>query len=256
MKAFGSKRDGNASRMLFPIEFLSKTNGYRKSGQFPTVASGHQLALPLVPFDAPVESLAGLSTCSSDRRQVVSTPQQPVCGNEKVITYQRRSGGGSSGNVPKKKVLAKPPLNLPESSRAGASSRSRDTSQRRMDEESDDETEDDKRVHQLHPRSIVAPGHTLGEGSCDVNAGREDIGGDEALLKGDGGYDKDKGECGSGEDHMECKKVGVRCGSMVVRKWKTRNWKMKEEMPVFPRGLLPREEENAQRHRRRRELRL
>ncbi|GBG84524.1 hypothetical protein CBR_g38806 [Chara braunii] len=90
MKAFSSKRDGNASRMLLPIKFLTKTNGYRRSGHYPTVSAGYQLSLPLVPFDAPGKSLAGLSACSSDRRQDVSTPQPSVSAKEKLITYQRR----------------------------------------------------------------------------------------------------------------------------------------------------------------------
>ncbi|GBG92898.1 hypothetical protein CBR_g57656 [Chara braunii] len=212
MKAFGGKQDGNAFRMQLPIEFLSKTNGYRKSGQFSTVAAGHQLTLPLVPFDAHVESLAGLSTCSSDRRQVVSTPQQHVAGKEKVITYRRRLGGGSSRNLPKSKVLARPPLDLPGSSRAGASSRSWDTAKRRIDEESDEDTEEDERVRQWHSQLVATPGHIQGEGSCDVNVGREAGGG------ADGEYDEDEGECGSGEqreqvgeavDHMEWEKVAA-----------------------------------------------
>ncbi|GBG86766.1 hypothetical protein CBR_g42050 [Chara braunii] len=50
--------------------------------------------------------------------------------------------------------------------------------------------------------------------------------------------------------------VGWAVAVWVVRKWKTRNWKTKEEMPVFPRALLPRGGENAQRNRCRRTLRL
>ncbi|GBG81135.1 hypothetical protein CBR_g31811 [Chara braunii] len=207
--------------MLLPIEFLSKTNGYRKSGQFPTVAAGHHITLPLVPFDAPVESLAGLSTCSSDHRQVVSTPQQPVGGKDEVITYQRRSGGGSSGNLPKKKGLAIPPSDLFGSSRVGASSRLRDTAQRGMDEESEEDTEEDERVRQLHSRLLATPRHIQGEGSCDVNVGREAAGGAEALVRDDEEYNKHEGECGSGErreqvrgavDHMEWEKVAASGG--------------------------------------------
>ncbi|GBG87395.1 hypothetical protein CBR_g45452 [Chara braunii] len=221
MKAFGSKRDENVLRMLLPIEFLSKTNGYRKSGQFPTVAAGHQLTLPIVPFDAPDESLAGLSACSSDRRQVVSTLQQPVGGKETIITYERRSVGGSSGNIPKKKVVVGPPSNLPVSSRAGASSHSRDTSQRRMDMESDEETEDDARVRQVRSQLIATPGYIQGEGSCDVNERRQSGGGVEARVRDDGEHDEDEWECGSGErrehvreavDHKEWKKVAVSGG--------------------------------------------
>ncbi|GBG72893.1 hypothetical protein CBR_g12613 [Chara braunii] len=197
--------------MLLPIEFLRKTNGYRKSGQFPTVTAGYQLTLPLVPFDAPVESLAGLSMCFSDRRQVVLTPQQPLSGKEKVITYQRRSSGRSSGNLPKKKGLARPPSDFPGSSRARASSRSRDTAQRGMDEESDE----DEWVRQLHSRLLATPGYIRGEGSFDVNVGREAGGG----VNGE--YDEDEGECGSGErreqvggavDHMEWEKVAASGG--------------------------------------------
>ncbi|GBG68061.1 hypothetical protein CBR_g1182 [Chara braunii] len=221
MKAFGSKRDGNALRMLLPIEFLSKTNGYRKNGQFPTVTAGHQLTLPIVPFDAPAESLVGLSACSNDRRQVVSTQQQPVGGKETIITYQRRLAGGSSGNIPKKKVVVGPPSNLLVSSRAGASSRSRDTSQRRMDEESNEETEDDAQGRQVRSRLIATPGHIQGEGSCDVNERRQSGGGAEARVRDDGEHDEDEGECGSGErrehvpgavDHMEWEKVAVSGG--------------------------------------------
>ncbi|GBG68035.1 hypothetical protein CBR_g1155 [Chara braunii] len=221
MKAFDSKRDGNALRMLLPIEFLSKTNGYRKSGQFPTVVAGHHLTLPIVPFDAPAKSLAGLSACSSDRRQVVSTQQQPVGGKETIFTYQRRSAGGSSENIPKKKVVAGPPSNLPVSSRAGAISRSRDTSQRRMDKESDEETQDDARVWQVRSRLIATLGHIQGEGSCDVNERRQSGGGAEARVRDDGEHDKDEGECGIGEwrehvrgavDHMEWEKNSVSGG--------------------------------------------
>ncbi|GBG64834.1 hypothetical protein CBR_g48302 [Chara braunii] len=227
MKAFGSKRDRNALRMLLPIEFLSKTNGYKKSGQFSTVAAGHQLTLPFVPFDAPDESLVGLSACSSDRRQVVWTQQQPVGGKETIISYQRRLAGGSSRNIPKKKVVAGPPSNLPVSSHASASSRSWDTSQRRMDEESDEETEDDARVRQVRSRLIATPGHIQGEGSCDVNERRQSGGGAEARVGDDGEHDEDEGECGCGEwreyirgtvDHMEWEKDvvsgGVSCGSV------------------------------------------
>ncbi|GBG70635.1 hypothetical protein CBR_g7937 [Chara braunii] len=221
MKAFDSKRDGNALRMLLPIEFLSKTNGYRKSGQFPTVAVSHQLTLPIVPFDAPAESLASLSACSSDRRQVVLTQQQPVGEKETIITYQRRSAGGSSGNIPKKKVVVGPPSNLPVSSRASASSCSRDTSQRQMDAESDEETEDNARVRQVRSRLIVTPWHIQGEGSCDVNERRQSGRGAEARVRDDGEHDEDEGECGIGErrehvrgtvDHMEWKKVAVSGG--------------------------------------------
>ncbi|GBG68911.1 hypothetical protein CBR_g3610 [Chara braunii] len=182
MKAFGGKGDGNEFRMLLPVEFLSKTNGYRKSGQFPTVTAGHQLMMPLVSFDTPVESLAGLSTCSSDRRQVVSTTQQPIGGKQKVITYSRRSAGGSSATIPKTMELAGRPSNLPKGSRAIASSRSRDTPQHEMDEESDEETEEDERVRKLDLRLFATPGHIRGEGSCDVNVGREAGGGGEARL--------------------------------------------------------------------------
>ncbi|GBG75056.1 hypothetical protein CBR_g19569 [Chara braunii] len=190
--------------MLLPIEFLNKTNGYRKSGQFLTVAAGHQLSLPLVPFDAPVESLAGLSTCYNDRRQVVSTPQQPAGGKQKVITYQRRSGGGPSGNLPKKKGLARPPSDLPGSSRFGAISRSRDTAQRGMDEESDEETGEDELVHQLQSRLLATPRHIKGEGSCDV---------------------------GGGADHMEWEKVaaGDGVGGGVVRGSEMRDEELEDE---------------------------
>ncbi|GBG87704.1 hypothetical protein CBR_g45858 [Chara braunii] len=199
MKVVGSKGDGNEFIMLLPVEFLSKTNGYRKSGQFPTVAAGHHLTMPLVSFDTPVESLAGLSTCSSDRRQVVSTTQQPIGGKQKVITCSRRSAGGSSTTTPKTMELARRPLKLPESSRVVASSRSRDTPQHQMDEESNEETEEDERVRKLDSRFLATAGHNRGEGSCDVNVRREAGGGGEARLGGDGEYDEDEGECGSGE---------------------------------------------------------
>ncbi|GBG88112.1 hypothetical protein CBR_g46601 [Chara braunii] len=153
------------------------------------VAAGHQLSLPLVPFDAPVESLAGLSTCSSDRRQVVSTPQQPAGGKQKVITYQRRSGGSPSGNLPKTKRLARPPSDLPGSSCSGAISRSRDTAQRGMGEELDEETGEDERVHQLQSRLLATPQHIQGEGSYDVNVGREGGGGAEAQKSDDSSDD-------------------------------------------------------------------
>ncbi|GBG85661.1 hypothetical protein CBR_g40393 [Chara braunii] len=86
MKAFGSKRDGNVLRMLLPIEFLGMTNGYRKSGQFPTVAAGHQLTLPIVPFDDPAESLAGLS---------VAHPGEGFCD----VNELWQSGGGAEARV-------------------------------------------------------------------------------------------------------------------------------------------------------------
>ncbi|GBG92861.1 hypothetical protein CBR_g57541 [Chara braunii] len=209
MKAFSSKRDGNASRMLLPIEFLTKTNVYRRSGQYPMVSAGYQLSLPLMPFDALGESLAGLSACYSDRWQDVSTPQPSVSAKEKLITYQRRPSGGSSGNIPKKKVLDKPPSSLPGSSRAGRSSRSRDTSQRRMDEESSEKTENDERIRRLQSQSLATRRFTQGEGSCDVNAEREDSRGDEARARGDGEDDENEGECGGGQDHMDCEKAAA-----------------------------------------------
>ncbi|GBG78215.1 hypothetical protein CBR_g26248 [Chara braunii] len=189
MKAFGGKGDGNEFRMLLPVEFLNKTNGYRKSGQFPTVGAGHQLTMPLVPFDTPVESLAGFSTFSSDRRQVVSTPQQPVGKKQKLITYSRRSGGGSSTTTPKTMELARCLSDLPESSRAAASSRLRNTPQHQMDEESDEETEEDERVCKLDSRFLATPGHIRGEGSCDVNVGREAGGGGKARVAVTGGVE-------------------------------------------------------------------
>ncbi|GBG68909.1 hypothetical protein CBR_g3608 [Chara braunii] len=95
--------------------------------------------------------------------------------------------------------LARRPSDLSECSRAAASSRSWDTPQHQMDEESDEETEEDERVSKLDSRFLATPGHIRGEGSCDVNVGREAGGGGEARLRGDGEYDEDEGECGSGD---------------------------------------------------------
>ncbi|GBG83623.1 hypothetical protein CBR_g37427 [Chara braunii] len=205
MKSFGGKGDGNAFRMLLPVEFLNRTNGYRKSGQYLTVGAGHQLTMPLVPFDATVEGLASLSTCSSDRRQVVSTPQQRSSGKDTLITYSRRSTGGSSGKPPERKEITRRPSKLLETSRAGASSRSRDTPQHEFDQESDEEMEEDDRARQLDAQFLATPGHIRGEGSCDVNVGREAGGGVETWLRDDGEDDEVEGECGSGEqrEHIE-----------------------------------------------------
>ncbi|GBG73609.1 hypothetical protein CBR_g16952 [Chara braunii] len=90
-----------------------------------------------------------------------------------------------------------------------------------MDEESDEETEDDAWVRQVHSWLIATPGHIQGEGSCDVNERQQSGGGAGARVRDDGEYDEDERECGSGEqrehirgavDHMEWEKVAVSGG--------------------------------------------
>ncbi|GBG87971.1 hypothetical protein CBR_g46339 [Chara braunii] len=90
-----------------------------------------------------------------------------------------------------------------------------------MDEESDEETEDDARVRQVHSTLIATPGRIQDEGSCDVNARRRSGGGAEARVRDDGEHDEDERKCGSGErrehvrgavDHMEWEKVAVSGG--------------------------------------------
>ncbi|GBG77851.1 hypothetical protein CBR_g25782 [Chara braunii] len=89
-----------------------------------------------------------------------------------------------------------------------------------MDEESDEETGKDKWVRKLDSKFLATPGHIRGEGSCDVNVGREAGGGGEARLRGDGEYDEDEGECGSGEQRENVGGGAVHCdGTAEQMEW-------------------------------------
>ncbi|GBG70508.1 hypothetical protein CBR_g6636 [Chara braunii] len=81
-----------------------------------------------------------------------------------------------------------------------------------MDEESSEKTEDDERIRRLQSQSLATRRFTQGEGSCDVNAEREDSRGDEARARGDGEDDENEGECGGGQDHMDCEKAAASGG--------------------------------------------
>ncbi|GBG90189.1 hypothetical protein CBR_g50370 [Chara braunii] len=146
MKPFEAKGGGSEFRMVHPVDFLNKTNSYRKCGQYPKVDVGHQFTGPLVPYDTPVQGVAGVLQSCGEARQVPSTSQQHSDVAQKVITYSRRSGAGSSDKVAKRKQLATPPQKLQGPAATTGTSHSRQTDLQAVNQRSEEQTETEEDV--------------------------------------------------------------------------------------------------------------
>ncbi|GBG63692.1 hypothetical protein CBR_g39004 [Chara braunii] len=146
MKPFEAKGGGTEVRMVHPVDFLNKTNSYRKSGQYPKVDAGYQSTGPLVPYDTPVQGIAGILKSCGEARQVPSTSQQHSDIAQKVITYSRQSGPGSSDKAAKRKQLATTPPQLQGPAATAGTSRSRQTDLQVVDQRSEEQTETEEDV--------------------------------------------------------------------------------------------------------------
>ncbi|GBG78180.1 hypothetical protein CBR_g26213 [Chara braunii] len=121
MKPFEAKGDGSEFRMVHPVDFLNKTNSYRKSVQYPKVDAGHQFTGPLVPYDTSVQGVAGvLKSCGE--------------------------GAGSSDKAAKRKQLATTPPQLQRPAATTGTSRSRKTDLQAVDQWSEEQTETEEDV--------------------------------------------------------------------------------------------------------------
>ncbi|GBG72199.1 hypothetical protein CBR_g11131 [Chara braunii] len=145
-KPFEAKGGGTEFRIVHSVDFLNKTNIYRKSGQYPKVDAGCQFTGPLVPYDTPVQGVADILKSCGEARQVPSTSQQHSDVAQKVITYIRRSGAGSSDKAEKRKQLATTPPQLQGPAATAGTSRSRQTDLQAVDQRSEEQTETEEDV--------------------------------------------------------------------------------------------------------------
>ncbi|GBG61093.1 hypothetical protein CBR_g19169 [Chara braunii] len=175
----------------------------RESGQYPKEDAGHQLTVPLVPYDTPVQGLAGILESCGEGRQMVSTSRQHSHVAEKIITYSRLLGAGSSDNLEKRKVLATPPLRLEVPAVTAGTSHSRQTNLQVVDQRSEEQTETEEDVG-FHGRKFGSFEDSLHGG------GGGDSKGNVELEERSGYSDQRENDCSDEEQDTEHGSSGQR----------------------------------------------
>ncbi|GBG77857.1 hypothetical protein CBR_g25788 [Chara braunii] len=195
IKAFdvSPKEDRSVLTMLGPVKFLAKTNGYRRSGNSPTVQAEHRMSSTLVPFDTPDKDLPGIAKKERQRTPHCFPTQQTSAGgswrlNKQTqprhqpdegargppveMTHQMECAGPSQPSTQqdegtpvityRRKALTTGPSAARQKDYGGASGRA---ALREISEGSDKETEDDPGIRvDRHPQG----NHAVDDEECGV----------------------------------------------------------------------------------------
>ncbi|GBG75591.1 hypothetical protein CBR_g20222 [Chara braunii] len=150
----------------------------------------------LVPYDTPVQGVAGVLKSCGEARQVPSTSQEHSDVVQKVITYSKRSGAGSSDKPAKRNQLATPPPQLQGPAATTGTSRSRQTDLQAIDQRSEEQTEMEEDVG-FRGRDVGFLEDSRHEGAVG------DIEGNVELEQRTGGSERCGDDCSDEEQDTE-----------------------------------------------------